>query len=1257
MSIESGTVVKNAYTANEVWALHDPTQFVEGFFQQWSNYERDRRIRKNANGKYEVTLYFGVQAVGEIDNDIEHDIEIVEIHYALLNGSDVSDALGQVVDEGKGSFEIFDNDETSGAGQAYKTANPTAGKYYKAVYTWDDNPEQEIPVQGIIRLAILPSGGTVDKEDWRTVVAESRGFITVVYDNLAPGGTETAFFSGEATQPPDGNSTIYNYNSTNNAMIVNLDFRNIRDNYYNGNNAYGNLNATGSKPRTMDPQSVVQWQWRIVTGTVVNYTNAEWLSLLDSNNDPVYVIIEDLNDIIDDDDNENVRDVQIRYMDSLGNGNEDDESGWNTIGRIRYYNAPVIPALTTWSAMHDGASNITLTWTRPERATHTQVLINGVPATDTEGTTYTITGVPSYSSANTGSASRVREGVPSTVTGYTVSLRAYNQYRETVPVVFNVYNSFPANVPITNNNSVYANNQITLTNALTGTSTHIILTEDITLTAWTPLNITSRNFYGNGYTVTIRSMSTADNMGLFGVASDGIVRDLAVMYETASGGAVTLSPTGAAQFGGIVGTATGNAQILNSRVLGVVNVSGDSTSYIGGIAGLMTGTARIYNAYGGLELTVDCSGSGISLYVGGITGSMGEITGNETGGSAVTAEEISVVADITVITMSGANINNSTRGLFVGGLTGMLYGLPDARAELTDADYRQGTITVTIGSIRSNVGGAIGKSFNHGNITNSSAMPNEFVINKNPGGTQFRVGGFIGDFSGMGKVENCYSTSPVVVNNNNFLATVIAGGFAGRLASDISYCYATGNVVAHGNLGPGGLNFHVGGFVGEVTSGTISDSYSTGNVHAELRPTANFNTGNVGGFAGTSYSVLNCYALGDVFFDLTTSSEITSAINAGGLIGRVASGLVDRSFAVGSVMVQRDDAAAINAGGLVGNAAAHPITNSAALGQSVTATGGSTRNIGRIFGGTSGTPTRNNNHANNAMRLFADTEYSTTDPDLTVTPVLQSNLPDLRGTATLSGTIGNATIGGLTFPSDVTTTNTTITKDPEDLGGNPVRSDSQIGGVNLNGLTVGSNLQLDVTLRNTADNTSIYRFVIRRIDTGTALTTTNFRITGPILISDDIVYSISGISMGNSNTTMYVTSNVVGFTGDDLVWDGSSITSIDLSRLAATNNYARFNFPLDIASVNYTPYIQVTRASNGTYSVTGPFYESTTSGLHNNQQGANTTLNDFQDHWFWRDTMRFNPDVWLFTTVTERDYPILRGPDINHVPGPALGGQ
>jgi hypothetical protein len=49
---------KNVYTAENIWAIHKPgdTPGAEQFFYTGADTGRDRRLRKNALGKYEVSL-------------------------------------------------------------------------------------------------------------------------------------------------------------------------------------------------------------------------------------------------------------------------------------------------------------------------------------------------------------------------------------------------------------------------------------------------------------------------------------------------------------------------------------------------------------------------------------------------------------------------------------------------------------------------------------------------------------------------------------------------------------------------------------------------------------------------------------------------------------------------------------------------------------------------------------------------------------------------------------------------------------------------------------------------------------------------------------------------------------------------------------------------------------------------------------------------------------------------------------------------
>jgi hypothetical protein len=196
---------------------------------------------------------------------------------------------------------------------------------------------------------------------------------------------------------------------------------------------------------------------------------------------------------------------------------------------------------------------------------------------------------------------------------------------------------------------------------------------------------------------------------------------------------------------------------------------------------------------------------------------------------------------------------------------------------------------------------------------------------------------------------------------------IYAGGFAGLLDGDISYCYAKATVDGTSN----GTTVYVGGFVGDMSSADASYCYATGNVIGNGK-----SMGHAGGFSGWSRNLSNCYAIGDVFLDCGYAST-TYTIYAGGLTGRISSGgSVNNCFAVGSVIAQRSTGNDIYVGGIVGDADTYSIQNSAALGASVTAAGGSgNRYIGRIFGNTT-TTNKSNNRAYDGMRLYSEPNYA-----------------------------------------------------------------------------------------------------------------------------------------------------------------------------------------------------------------------------------------------------------------------------------------
>ena len=140
--------------------------------------------------------------------------------------------------------------------------------------------------------------------------------------------------------------------------------------------------------------------------------------------------------------------------------------------------------------------------------------------------------------------------------------------------------------------------------------------------------------------------------------------------------------------------------------------------------------------------------------------------------------------------------------------------------------------------------------------------------------------GYVGLFSIVGeggRIED------IGVANATVTSTAYVGGLVGANSGTVSNSYSTGNVTGE---------WAVGSLVGN-NLGTVSNSYSTGNVTSDY---------GVGGLAGgNSGTVSNSYATGNV----------TGKESAGGLVG-TNNGTVVNSYAVGNVTGNS------HVGGLVG---------------------------------------------------------------------------------------------------------------------------------------------------------------------------------------------------------------------------------------------------------------------------------------------------------------------------------------------------
>jgi len=515
-----------------------------------------------------------------------------------------------------------------------------------------------------------------------------------------------------------------------------------------------------------------------------------------------------------------------------------------------------------------------------------------------------------------------------------------------------------------------------------------VLTNDITVKTWTPTGTSTDSFlgkfYGNGHTVTIKSMTAAYDTGLFGAVNDCLIRDLTVNYYNTddngipvNAGIVNITRSAETRFGGIVGTMAGTTRMENVLIKGAVSITVDTDDemFVGGIAGVMTDVAQMTNAYGGLDLTVIHPNSredekGSSVMVGGITGSIGVhqryLGISWTTGLEAYAKIFNAIVEgnITVNASAAEAGAGGSVGLIVGGIVGIMRSrISSSPAGVFDSCYRRGNIYITSNTGIASLGGAVGFTDTYGKVQNCYSTAGNFTTIKT-GGTYLSVGGFIGyvDFDFL--LENCYSDNPINVTCS---CEVYAGGFAGYIQSGTKYCYANGPVTVECLYGK------VGGFSGRASK-SIKYCYASGDVELKCNGSSTSEYIMAGGFSGECQNDLeDCYALGNV-------NVSGSPVSVGGLIGQFTGGSVNHSFSTGTVNV---NGSVSESGGLFGGVSyAITLQNNAVLCKSVTKTSGDT-DIGRFYGfiynGTMGfSSTVKNNHAYSGMLVNGNTVSSGT---------------------------------------------------------------------------------------------------------------------------------------------------------------------------------------------------------------------------------------------------------------------------------------
>ncbi|MBR4732355.1 MAG: InlB B-repeat-containing protein [Lachnospiraceae bacterium] len=308
--------------------------------------------------------------------------------------------------------------------------------------------------------------------------------------------------------------------------------------------------------------------------------------------------------------------------------------------------------------------------------------------------------------------------------------------------------------------------------------------------------------------------------------------------------------------GGVVGYASGDISLTDCVNNGVINNS--KHSYAGGIAGKFLNTAQ---ETGVIE---DCTNGGKvsgGSHTGGIAGEVkgteikncyngGSVDGDEE--SAGVAGTLSSNASITSSTNAGVITGTKKTGGIVGymnysqGVSGCLN-----KGNVTGTSYTGGIAGIAeynfpraIGDTTvlycTNTAKVVGEDYTGGIIGSTNANV-KYSVNKGEIHGKDRVGGIAGrTFDGGAGLENDF-------NEGSVYGVGHVGGITGNAGYiTILGCGNTGTVV--------GEKEFIGGIIGALTNGEVSDCYNRGIIYGDYRV-----GGIVGRFYGENIKMTRCY--------------------------------------------------------------------------------------------------------------------------------------------------------------------------------------------------------------------------------------------------------------------------------------------------------------------------------------------------------------------------------------------------------------
>ena len=332
--------------------------------------------------------------------------------------------------------------------------------------------------------------------------------------------------------------------------------------------------------------------------------------------------------------------------------------------------------------------------------------------------------------------------------------------------------------------------------------------------------------------------------GLVGFNADGRI-DNSQSYSDISGPLVTGGLAGADSVGIIINSASYSNVSGTDAIGGLVGQAEFSDISFANAKSVVTGVNNIGGLVGvseGADIVSSYSEAEV-IGISSIGGLVGGAVGSDISFSYSTAN------------IATPMIDGNPNSFGIGGLVGVSVN--------TDVSYSsaQGIISA---SDSSRVGGLIGNSYNNTMISYSSYSGNVTGDTK--------VGGLVGRFAD-GDIIASHTESGVLGRSS-------VGGLAGELnTTSVFLSYSTG-VVA-------GSDKQIGGLVGKMSRGTISDSWALNNIVNA----ASLGLDSVGGLVGeiSDFTIRRSYVRG-------ATPSINNPVNSGTLLGKVGTGSISGSY-------------------------------------------------------------------------------------------------------------------------------------------------------------------------------------------------------------------------------------------------------------------------------------------------------------------------------------------------------------------------